>query len=301
MTLTIVTPSYANDFRGFARLHESVLRHTDPSVTHIAVVPEADLELFRSIRSPRLDVRSERAVLPRRFMPTTALARIPKLPRGYRVAAINVRRPFPPIRGWILQQIVKLALTSELDADVALLVDSDVLLIRPVQEEHFVGPGGAVRLYRTPHGIDASRPRPRRWLQTARDKLGISEAEPDQPDYISSFTSWDPRIVRSCVSRISDVAGRDWRDVLGACLDFSEFLLYGTYVMALAPPTARQNIGETSLCHSHWDPVPLDADGARAFLDGVDPDDLAVHIQSNSHTDEAVLDAVARRFAASTS
>jgi len=300
MTLTIVTPSFANDFRNFARLHDSVRRLTDPSVEHIAIVPEADLELFRSIRSDRLDIRSERWVLPRRFVPTTALARIPKLPRGFRVAAVNARHPFPPIRGWILQQIVKLALTSELDTDVALLVDSDVLLIRPVEEKHFVGPTGAVRLYRMPHGIDASRPRPQRWLEVARQKLGIPGAEPDEPDYISSFTSWDPRIVRACVDRVSEVAGRDWRDVMGACLDFSEFLLYGSYVMSLAPEIARSNVGATSLCHSHWDPVPLNAELVDRFVESISPHDLAVHIQSNSNTHEDVLDAVAQRFSART-
>mgnify|MGYP007088039539 CR=1 FL=1 len=132
---------------------------------------------------------------------------------------------------------------------------------------------------------------------TARALLGVDAPEPDDPDFISSFTSWDPRLVRACVDRVSEVAGADWRDVIGSRLEFSEFLLYGTYVMSLAPATARTNVGETTLCHSHWDPEPLDADGAQAFLDRITPDDLAVHIQSNSRTDDAVLDAVSRRLA----
>lgn len=298
MTLTIVTPSHRPDFPSFARLHASVLRHTDPAVTHIVAVPDADRALFASLGSPRLVVRGYGDVLPRRFLSTTPLARIPRLPRGYRIAAVNLARPWPPIRGWMLQQIVKLSVVSELDSDVAVLIDSDVVVVRPLEEKTFRDADGVVRLYRQPHGIGASRPRALRWQKTARDLLGVAEPEPDGPDYISAFASWDPRLVRECTRAVAKTTGRDWRDVLGSRLDFSEFLLYGTYAMTVADETRRRNVRSRSLCHSHWDPVPLDLAGARQFISGIHDDDVAIHIQSNSRTSEDVLSFVAREVAA---
>lgn len=297
MTVTVVTPSHAPDFASFARLHASVVRHTDPGVRHIVAVPEADVALFESLGSGRLEVVDYGRALPRRFFSTTALARIPGLPRGLRIAAVNLAHPWPPIRGWMLQQVVKLAVVSDLESDVALLIDSDVVVVRPLREEMFRDESGVVRLYRRPGGVTASMHRHVGWQGAARELLGTTQLEVDSPDYISAFSSWDPALVRACTARVSEVAGKDWRDVVGARLDFSEFMLYGAYVMGVAEPAARSNVHDRSLCHSHWDRVPLTIDQAQRFVDAIGPDDVAVHIQSNSATPDAVLDFVAHRVA----
>ena len=297
MTLAVVTPSHAPDFPSFERLHASVVRNTDPDVRHIVAVPDRDVGRFRSIDTGRLDVRGYGGVLPRRFISTTWLARLPGLPRGYRIAAVNSRRPWPPIRGWMLQQVVKLAVVSELGVDVALLIDSDVLVIRALEERAFRRADGVVRLYRLPQGITPSMQRHVAWQRAARSLIGGERSEPDSPDYISAFASWDPRLVRECTQRVSEHTGVDWRDAVGGRLDFSEFILYGTYVMTEAPQRERTNIHADSLCHSHWDPIPLDLDGARRFLSEIGPQDVAIHVQSNSRTDEEILQYIARHAA----
>ncbi|QAY59979.1 hypothetical protein ET475_08205 [Microbacterium protaetiae] len=296
MSLQVVTPSHAPDFPSFARLHRSVIEHTDPMVRHIVAVPDRDVPLFRSVDTGRLDVIGYRAVLPRRFVSTIPLARIPGLPRGFRINAVNATRPWPPIRGWMLQQLVKLAVVSTLEADVALLIDSDVLIVRPLVESTFRDKAGVVRLYRSPHGITPAMTRHLAWQAAARALLGTSKVEPDSPDYISAFASWDPELVRASTSRVAETTSRDWRDVIGSRLDFSEFIFYGTYVMTLADARYRTNTQQRSLCHSHWDPTPLDLEHADRFLDRLHPDDVAVHIQSNSLTDENVLRHIAERM-----
>lgn len=298
MSLKIVTPSHAPDFASFVRLHESVVRNTEPHVRHVVAVPDADVPLFRSVRSGRLDVIGYRDVLPGSYLSTTRLARLPGLPRGYRIGAVNRRRPWPPIRGWILQQIVKLSVVASLDDDVAVLIDSDVLVVRPVTESQFRD-SDAVRLYRSPRGITPEMTRHHAWRRTAHSLLSPEHDEPDTPDYISAFASWGPELTRQCLHRVEEVTGSGWHDVVGGRLQFSEFILYGTYAMTLADPT-RYFTSERSLCHSWWTPTPLDRAGAESFLDGLRPDDLAIHIQSNSHTDDDVLRFVAARAAATT-
>lgn len=293
MSLVVVTPSHAPDLASFRRLHASVLRWSDPGVRHIVAVPEVDVPLFRAAGDQRLDVVGYRDLLPREFIQTTSLARLKGLPRGYRIGAVNVRRPWPPIRGWMLQQIVKLALVSRLDDHVALLIDSDVLTIAPLNETVFRR-GHAVRLYRLPHGVDAGMTRHSRWLAESARLLGLPGAEADSPDYISPFNSWSPAVVRAALDRISEVQGIPWSRAVGRSLDFSEFMLVGSF--ASTEDDGRTFSSDRSLCHSHWDPRPLDLAAARAFVETLAPDDLAIHIQSNSATQEDVLSWVAERF-----
>lgn len=297
MSLAIVSTSHRPDFPSFARLHASVLDHTDPSTPHIVAVPGIDVPLFESIGSSRLRVVSEQETLPRRFVPATRLARIPGIPRGFRIAAVNSTRPWPPIRGWILQQMVKLAVVSQLEVDVALIIDSDVLLVRSVDEAVFRRHDGIVRLYRLPGGITPDMTRHVTQREKALRLLGLSAGEEESPDYIAGIVSWDPGLVRQMLGRLEETMERRWQDCVGQSLDFSEFITYGTYVMLLADPRRRAFLGDRSLSHSHWGPTPLTMDAARRFVGTLAPDDLAIHVQSNTSTDDSVLRFIAREVA----
>jgi hypothetical protein len=153
-TMSVVTPSYGPDRDLFADLHESVLDCTPESVVHHLVVPDSDLEAFASFRGPRCRVWTLKQLIPSRFV---------KVPTQN--AWVNTRRPWPPVRGWVMQQLAKLAITAQLDADVALLVDSDVLMVRPVDAGRFiVGDDGA--FYRELAVIDDAMPRHVIWHGT---------------------------------------------------------------------------------------------------------------------------------------
>jgi hypothetical protein len=294
VTLAILTPSYAPDLDDFAALHASVLKYTDPSVMHYVVVPDRDLPLFAPLASSRMTLLGESSVLPRSFVSTAwfgrAVAAIPRVPRGARVIALNVRRPWPPLRGWLLQQIVKLSVAMRVECDTLLLVDSDVQLIRPVEERMFASPT-AVRLYRNPGAITSGMPRHVVWHNTARRMLGVPpDGPPPYDDPISSFTAWDPAVVRQCTERLAEVSGRDWETAVSREWDFSEFVLYGEYVSTLGTPAQSSFTADDSLCHSHWNPHPLDIDGAKRFVETLKSTDVAVHIQSNSHTPQDIRD-----------
>ncbi|GAA5201509.1 DUF6492 family protein [Microbacterium jejuense] len=299
MSISVVTASYAPDFAGFARMHESLVRHSDDDVRHIVVVPDAHAELFGTIPSARLEIRRYSAVLPRRFVQTSWIATVPGMPRGFRLAAVNAARPWPPVRGWIMQQLVKLAVVSELTTDVAVMIDSDVVVVRPLREAAFRTADGIVRLYRRPFGITEQMTRHLAQRSKALALLGLKVAEPDSPDYISAFVSWDPALVRECLHRIEESTGRDWRTAVAASIDFSEYLTYGTFVMSLAEPGHRANVGERSLCHSHWGTTPLTMGTAREFVEAMAPDDIAVHVQSNSATADDVLAFIVRATSSS--
>ena len=79
----------------------------------------------------------------------------------------NLSRPFPPIRGWILQQVIKLAAVAASEVDVVVLVDSDIEFLRPFSSETFMK-RGVVRFYRKPGEVDRRLPRHMLWHGAAR-------------------------------------------------------------------------------------------------------------------------------------
>jgi hypothetical protein len=195
------------------------------------------------------------------------------------------------LRGWILQQIVKMALVRELDEDVALLIDSDVIVARPLTERHFRR-DTAVRLYRLPNGLNTAMTRHLAWRCTAHELLRPPAEDTQLADYITPFATWSPKVLRQCLSRVEEQATMPWYEAVGRRLEFSEFILYGTFATTLAEP-CRTYASALNLCHSYWNPEPLTRSAAEAFMASMPADALAVHVQSNSGTDEQV-----RRFIA---
>jgi hypothetical protein len=92
-------------------------------------------------------VRCETDLLPRSFVPVP-----------FSNFTVNLGRPFPPIRGWILQHVRKLAAAAASEEDVVLLVDSDVEFLRAFNVETFVR-NGVVRFYGKPNEIGERLPR----------------------------------------------------------------------------------------------------------------------------------------------
>jgi hypothetical protein len=288
--LAVLTPSFRGDVRIFADLHRSVQRYTDDDVIHHVVVPDRDVPLFEGIGSGRLNVVGTSTLLPRRFVSTyAAVGAIRRLPGGAsvpKVEAINLRRPWPPIRGWILQQIVKYEAATRIDADAVVFADSDVLLIRHLSAEDFLR-DGVVRFYRGADPLTPDLVRHAMWHRVSRQLLGLPE-EPDDRDYVSSFLAWDPRIARQVRERVEAVTGIAWQDALGRNLHFSEWMLYGCYVDHLGSARDRSFTETTTRCRSHWGTTPLDDRTADDFLASIQPEDLAVLIQSASGTPDHI-------------
>jgi hypothetical protein len=298
MTLAVITPSYRKDWPLFTDLHRSVLLHMPDSVTHYVIVPDVDVPFFSRARGPRCVVIPEESLYPGHYWSVRGINRIlhsmPGVPPSLRVAAINLKHPLIPIRGWVMQQALKMEACRRVDADIMLMLDSDVTLIRPVREETLSQERRA-RFYRLPEAVDARLPEHAGWHEVSRKLLGLPPAEFPAPDYISSFNVWDRLVVCALLARIERVTGRQWMDVVTAQRSFSEWTIYGIFVDefmrdAVGTPTA------SSLCHSYWDTVPLTAQSAAEFVAGTDPYDVAVLIQSKSETPMAVRRAALRSF-----
>jgi hypothetical protein len=249
-----------------------VLEHSTGTVEHHIIVPRPDLALFDRLAGPRTHIRCETDFLPRSFV------RVP-----FKNVTINVSRPFPPVRGWILQQVVKLAAAATSEADVVVLVDSDIEFLRPFTAETFAREG-VVRFYRKPDEIDRRLPRHVLWHRAARTLLGLPQTEPPYTDYVSSLLAWDPAIVRRILDHVTATAGAPWPTAIAAQIHFSEWTLYGVFVDEVLGAPANSFASDDALCLSYWEERPLSREGVNVLLSGLRPNDVAAMISAKSRT-----------------
>lgn len=270
--MVVVTPTYAPDLPMFADLHRSFLHCFPEEVKHLVVTPRADQDLFRQFEGTRCTVYSLAEVLPQRMVSVP-----------FANMWLNWRRPVPPVRGWIMQQLVKLAVADQVDERIVILADSDLSFIRRVTDETFA-PGGHVRLYREEGGVTESLPRHRRWHEVARQLLRLP-APPDGPlpDYILPLNSWDREVVHGMLERVSSTRRGSWTDLIGSRLHFSEFTLYGVHCESLLDGPAGE-VTDDGLCACYWETHPLDGSAIESFSSSVRSSDVAIMISAKSGT-----------------
>ena len=104
--MTVITKSFAPDFDLCTSLNRSVLENSPDPIQHHIVVPRSDLKLFGRLAGPRTHIRCDADFLPRTFV---------HLPLSN--IMVNLARPFPPVRGWIQQQVIKLAAVAASEDD----------------------------------------------------------------------------------------------------------------------------------------------------------------------------------------
>jgi Family of unknown function (DUF6492) len=269
--LAVLTPSFRGDAGLFAELHHSVLANTPRSVVHHVVVPPEDAHLFREYEGERCRVLTHRDLLPRHCLPVPHASGL----------MLNLRRPWPPVRGWVVQQIMKLAGTAGLDARTVLVADSDAVLVREVTLDELTQ-NGRLWLYRRDDAVTARMERHVRWHKVARKLLGLpGVATPPLPDYVSPIAAWDPVVVRSLTAHIEESTGRNWVDAVAGQLHVSEFVVYGLFADHIVGGMVRR---ERALCHNYYERVPLGLADAVAFADEMPSDAIGVMISSHSGT-----------------
>jgi hypothetical protein len=284
--LAVLTPSFAGDAEIFADLHRSVLEFTSEDTVHHVFVPERDKHLFARFEGPRCRLLTSRELLPARYV---------RIGKGD--SYVNMRTPWPPVRRWVMQQAIKMAAAAQIDADVVVIADSDVVLVRPITADRFKV-GDQRLLFRTDDGVHAGMDRHVIWHRVSRELVGLPPQERlPLPDYVSSFNFWDPATVRAMLARITESTGKDWLDAFTSQLHISEFMLYGVYVDEVQHASGPKLPGDTSICHNDWRRTPMSLEDALAFAEQLEPEAVAMMISAKSNTPVDVRRAAIERCA----
>lgn len=274
----VLTMSFRGDFELCRLACESFDIHADPAVSHLLVVPSADLGLFSELRSSRREVVAEEGLLPNWLwklpMPPQPWRRRLRLPRR----DVYLSPKSPPVRGWIAQQIMKIGAATQAGAEIVVHVDSDTAFIRAFRPDDVIRDGRA-RLYRDPRHVELDSHRT--WHRAAGRLLGLPESDLHGGEYIDSFVVWRRSVAQALVARIEQTTGRDWATALARTPHFSEYILYGAFASeGIGLDAAGLYADPRSYCHSLWTGEMDGPEAEAAFVAGVRPEHLTCLVQS---------------------
>jgi hypothetical protein len=259
---------------------------------HWIVIDARDRRSFQALEGPRRRVVTTEELLPRRI-------------RKFDLHRVGINRNVwlgprvRPMRGWLVQQLVKFAICEVVEQDVVIHTDSDVVLIRPLEPAMFDVEESAFPLFRVPGSIDERLPLHIRWHRTAERLLDLERRALPLPDYIGGLVHWRPEVVSALLEEIESRSRRDWMQTLATAQDVSEYVLYGRFVddsLATAngvPPSSR------SLCHDFFGPSPISNTELEQFIETAEPQEIGVSISSKVGMDPgAYAEVLERRWLA---
>ncbi len=283
---SILTLSYSGDLAYCRMLCESLDRFAPAWMAHRLFTPTRDIPLFAPLATARRSIGSQdRDLLPSWLwklpMPNPRLRNLLRLPRRN----VYVSPYSPPVRGWIAQQMMKIAASAASPTEIIVHMDSDGVFVRPVTLDMLARPDGAARFYRNPQKSELETHR--KWRDSACRLLGLSPSSIDAGDYIDFCVVWRRSIVRRMIARIEEVGNADWRKILARTPDFSEYTLYGIFVESLGLKAAGHYAAEKSPVHAIWvvEEEPTCPEEEAAFVEALQPGRFACLIQSTMTMD----------------
>lgn len=273
----LITASYAADFERCRLLCETVDRHVTGASHHYLLVEHCDVALFQQLEGKRRTVIDERELLP------SWLRDIPD-PTSLFKRRIWLSLKAPPLRGWHVQQLRRMAIAERIEQETLVYVDSDVAFLRPFDCARF-WMGGKLRLFRRDGVLlKPGHDNHRIWSANAAAVLGIAAPEISPHDYISTLIAWRRSSVRDMLARIEQVSGRHWVEAVSARRKFSECMIYGRFVDEVAD-SAGHYVGAEEFCRVHWTGTPLTDMQFEAFVAAMSPEQVAIGMQSFIGTD----------------
>ena len=277
----MATPSYHGDLERCRLLCGSIDRHVSGLSVHYILVDTADAELFAALEGPKRRIMTDAQLLP-----SWLRGHDDPFSRNSRrlwTGAGALLRGIPPLRGWHVQQLRKLALPDVITEDVILYADSDVAFLRPYdlarQRVDHKDMARKTRLYRKPGGIMPGMPHVA-WARTAARSLGIKAPELPAHDYITALVTWRRDNAVGLLRHLEKQSGHHWIAAVAKRRGFSEWLLYGMYCDMVLGNASGHVHDEHSLAYMVWfgKDVPEQGLGDVRLL--LKPDQVAIGIQS---------------------
>jgi hypothetical protein len=217
--LAIITTSYRNDYDWCRILCESIDRFVPENIIHYLFIEERDVKLFKPLENNRRKVLSQKEVIP------WWLLKLPFRIRGHNfwISPLTL-----PVRGWILQQVVKLGIFEVLDEDIFLCLDSEAFFFRPFDPGSLFSEG---KVMLVSHDEPWDWENAKIYYSSAIKLLGVPPDDTPLKRYMSVQFVFRREILEKLADRIrSNSRWPNWKIPLFNRIRFSEYTLYGIFV-----------------------------------------------------------------------
>lgn len=222
-SVTLVTPSYAKDIERFTLQRESIER-CGIDLPHCALINHEDMDLFAKIPfQHNLRLISSQDLLTPRFE-----AR--RLGWGRRRREIEYWRGRPPIHGWYIQQLLKLAAPQVVETEGIICLDSDTLFVDRVTADDFYAPDGRVYLFETEDDVDCEMGE---WYIRSLKFLGESLRHRSVRRTTHSPVPMHRQVVLDMQAHIEKQHGVFWMEAMARAESIMEYSTYGVYARYL--------------------------------------------------------------------
>ncbi|GJD20056.1 hypothetical protein RIVM261_050120 [Rivularia sp. IAM M-261] len=263
----LITPSYAPDYHRCQLLAWSIEAFAPEKAKHYIIVPKRDLPLFRQIK-----YRNTRIITLESILPTWV--QLPFINNCW----FNIKHLL--VRGWIIQQLIKLAAAEFLSEQVFVFVDSDVAFIRPFDWNFFIR-DSLVRLYRIPGNLSPQAPIGEKWNYNARRLLNLPSGDIPVTGYISQIMTWRSDNLKQLYKYIEKVSGRKWIETVCSNWNLSEYVLYGVFVEEVLKVSGHYFDSEC-ICHEYWFNQQMSDMDLENFFQRTPKEHIAVMISAKS-------------------
>lgn len=292
LSFAIITPSYSLDFQRCLLLCKTIDQHCLIPVKHYIIVDRQDFKLFQPLQNQNREIITVESVLP------WWIKKVSFLKNGW------ISFKTLPLRNWIIQQIVKLAIAEYVTEDVLVFVDSDVAFIRPFNLQNFVREGkdaspgcgaspkdspvsGAcvvrqIRLFCEPNAIDASTEPLAKWCEVGNKLLGLPPVTYPTANYLGNIITWKRDNVFKLYRHLEKVSGKSWIETIANSWHLSEYMLYGIFVDSILKETSQQYHDSQKICHDYWQNYPMSPEELKDFLAKIPSEHIAVMISAKS-------------------
>lgn len=262
-TFAIVTPTYAPDFEHCRLLVESVQRYVPQHVKHYLIIDRKDEQLFSELHSPRTKILLKQEILP------WWIHQLPFAPKWW----ISMRSL--PIRGWIVQQLVKLSVNLALREDIYVFLDSGAMFVRPYDPATSVV-DGMVPLFREQKD-EVRLTWNTHWHQVAARLLGLPVLRTYDTNYVGNNPIyWRRENLTKLQRHIEKITGKDWIVALCRLQRLSEYVIYGVFVEHILKNTSGQYETSKARTLSYWQDRPMNEIELCAFKEKLGPEDVLV-------------------------
>lgn len=268
-TFAIVTTSYLPDLARCELLVESLDR-VGLRVPHYLIVDRCDRAAFSHLENGRRCLIESEALL------GNWIFRLP----GRKSIWFSLRAM--PTRGWIMQQILKIAASEVIPERTLVFCDSDVVFFRHFQREDLLVGGKIGLLDVEPHSSSVG------WTVAARRLLGVPSGNGGYRNHVGNMICWNRETIRAMLQRIESSTNTNWRVALARTPRFSEYMIYGIFVREVLGYDAVDHAPSTvPLVKPSWGVQLRTEQALKAFFSDFDRRTVAVMIHSKDGVDPA--------------